>query len=279
MKLFFQHSRRLSGYLSTKNDDSHCTSGAILPTGRMSESRPPPLSRLAPVALFLDFDGTLVELAEAPGAIAVPSGLAPLLDRLSERLDGRLAIVSGRAVDDLRSHLGGSAAVLSGSHGAELHYADGRCIPVSAPPGLAEARESIRRFAAGGDGLLVEDKPAGVALHYRLAPERAKEADAFVETLAERSGLALQRGKMVAELRPRGTDKGAALRRLMAEPPFAGARPVFVGDDLTDEDAFRAAASLGGEGVLVGPSRPTAARWRLGGVAEVNAWLDCAAHG
>jgi trehalose 6-phosphate phosphatase len=244
----------------------------------MSDSRPPALSRLAPAALFLDFDGTLVELAEAPDAIAVPSGLTPLLDRLRERLDGRLAIVSGRAVEDLRRHLSVSVAVLSGSHGAELHYPDGRSIPVSAPPGLAEARESIRRFAAGSEGLLVEDKPAGVALHYRLAPERADEADAFLESLAQRSGLVLQRGKMVAELRPHGCDKGAALRRLMAEPPFAGARPVFVGDDLTDEDAFRAAASLGGEGVLVGPDRPSAARWRLDGVAEVAAWLEATVH-
>lgn len=251
----------------------------MLPTQVMPDSPPPPLSRLAPAALFLDFDGTLVELAEAPGAIAVPSGLTPLLDRLSAQLQGRLAVVSGRAVDDLRRHLGAAAAVLSGSHGAELHYADGRRIPVSAPPGLATARESVRRFAAGGEGLLVEDKPAGIALHYRLAPQRAEEVDAFLEALAESSGLALQRGKMVAELRPDGSDKGAALRRLMGEPPFAGARPVFVGDDLTDEDAFRAAASLGGEGVLVGNARPSAARWRLDGVVDVIKWLEAAADG
>jgi trehalose 6-phosphate phosphatase len=251
----------------------------MLPTQAMPDSQPPPLSRFAPAALFLDFDGTLVELAEAPGAIAVPSGLAALLDRVSARLDGRLAIVSGRAVDDLRGHLGRCAAVLSGSHGAELHYADGRSIAVSKPPGLAAARESVRRFAAGGEGLLVEDKPAGVALHYRQAPERASEVDAFLEDLAGRSGLALQRGKMVAELRPEGSDKGAAVRRLIGEPPFAGARPVFVGDDLTDEDAFRAAASLGGEGILVGPARPSAARWRLDGVADVTSWLEAAADG
>ena len=245
----------------------------------MSDSPPPALSRLAPAALFLDFDGTLVELADAPGAIAVPSGLKPLLDRLAERLEGRLAIVSGRAIDDLQGHLGASAALLSGSHGAELLYADGRRVPVSAPPGLASAREAVRRFAAGADGLLVEDKPAGIALHYRLAPEREEAVGEFIEALAERSGLALQRGKMVAELRPVGTDKGAALRRLMAEPPFAGARPVFVGDDLTDEHAFEAAAALGGDGVLVGPPRATAARWRLADVAAVTAWLEAAAHG
>lgn len=245
----------------------------------MPDSRPPPLSRLAPAALFLDFDGTLVELADAPGSIVVPAELKPLLDALSERLDGRLAIVSGRAVDDLRRHLGDLAAVLSGSHGAELQYADGHRIPVSAPPGLAEARESIRRFAADADGLLVEDKPAGVALHYRLAPKRAEEADAFLESLAASSGLALQRGKMVAELLAHGADKGVALRRLMAEPPFANARPVFVGDDLTDEHGFGAAAALDGEGVLVGPARPSAARWRLDGVAEVTSWLEAAAYG
>jgi len=245
----------------------------------MAESPPPPLSRLAPAALFLDFDGTLVELADAPDAIAVPGGLKPLLDRLSARLEGRLAIVSGRALDDLRRHIGPAAAVLSGSHGAELLYADGRRVPVAAPPGLASARAEIRRFAAGDSGLLVEEKPAGVALHYRLAPERGPAVGDFLRSLAERSGLALQRGKMVAELRPTGADKGAAVRRLMAEPPFAGARPVFVGDDLTDEDAFEAAAGLGGAGVLVGPERPTAARWRLDGVAGVTGWLEAAADG
>jgi trehalose 6-phosphate phosphatase len=245
----------------------------------MADSPPPPLSSLAPAALFLDFDGTLVELADAPGAIAVPSGLAPLLDRLAARLGGRLAIVSGRALDDLRRHIGAAAILMSGSHGAELCYSDGRRIPVSAPPGLEAARAEIRRFAAAAEGLLVEDKPAGIALHYRLAPERAGEAQALFESLAARTGLALQRGKMVAELKPLGADKGAALSRLMAEPPFAGARPLFVGDDLTDEDAFRAACSLGGEGVLVGPARPTAARWRLEGVAQVTAWLEEGAHG
>ncbi|HYD36393.1 MAG TPA: trehalose-phosphatase, partial [Allosphingosinicella sp.] len=118
-----------------------------------------------------------------------------------------------------------------------------------------------------------------VALHYRLAPERGRAVEEFAEKLALRFGLALQRGKMVAELRPHGADKGGAVRRLMAEPPFAGARPVFVGDDLTDEYAFEAASALGGEGVLVGPPRPTAARWRLDDVARVTAWLEAAANG
>ncbi|HYE26926.1 MAG TPA: trehalose-phosphatase [Allosphingosinicella sp.] len=240
---------------------------------------PPPLSSLAPVALFLDFDGTLVELASAPDAISVPPSLKPLLDRLAARLAGRLAIVSGRALADLQRHLGVAGLAVAGSHGAELVYADGTTVPVAAPPGLARAREEIRRFAAGKEGLIVEEKPAGIALHYRMAPAREDRVAGFVADLARRSGLALQHGKMVAELRPRGADKGEALRRLMAEPPFAGARPVFVGDDVTDEEAFRAAAALGGEGVLVGPARPSAARWRLDGVAGVTQWLEAAADG
>jgi trehalose 6-phosphate phosphatase len=96
-------------------------------------------------------------------------------------------------------------------------------------------------------------------------------------SLASATGLSVQSGKMVAELRPAGADKGDAVRAFMAEPPFAGARPVFVGDDLTDEDAFRAAADLGGGGVLVGPARDSAARWRLAGVAAVSDWLHALA--
>jgi trehalose 6-phosphate phosphatase len=244
----------------------------------MTES-PPLLPELAPVALFLDFDGTLVELAESPNSIRVPGSLPQLLGRLSEFLEGRIAIVSGRAVEDLQSHLGGCAIALAGSHGAELLYPDGRRLSAAAPPGLAAAREEVRRFAASDDRLLIEEKPAGLALHYRRAPEFAAEVDDFMAALADGSGLALQRGKMVAELRPPGGGKGSALRRLMAEPPFTGARPVFVGDDLTDEEAFEAASAMGGAGVLVGEPRATAARWRLESVAAAARWLEAAARG
>ena len=132
----------------------------------------------------------------------------------------------------------------------------------------------MTRFAARTEGLLIEEKPASVALHYRRAPAAQAQVDQFMGGLAERFGLLLQHGKMVAELRPKGADKGDALRAFMAEPPFAGARPVFVGDDLTDEHAFAAAADLGGSGVLVGPQRPTAACWRLDDVAAVIGWLN-----
>ncbi|MDB5693734.1 MAG: otsB [Alphaproteobacteria bacterium] len=243
---------------------------------------PPPFSP-AGAALFLDFDGTLVELAEAPDLIDVPAALPGLLARLSERLGGRLAILSGRSLDDLDRHLGrhigGPGIALSGSHGLELRLPDGRTLTPNAPDGLPAARAEVARFAAGQEGLLVEEKPAGIALHYRRAPEREASVAAFLSELAERTNLGLQHGKMVIELRPHGADKGDALRLLMAEPPFVGARPWFVGDDLTDEDAFAAAAALGGAGILVGAPRRTAARWRLPDVAAVARWLAEAGEG
>jgi trehalose 6-phosphate phosphatase len=241
--------------------------------------RPPPVELLDGAALFLDFDGTLVELAESPGAIRVPEGLRPLLERLSARLGGRLALVSGRAIGDLDNHLGRCGIAVSGSHGLELRFADGTELPLAAPAGLASARRELAGFASADPRLLVEEKPASIALHYRRAPERAGEAQALAEDLAGRTGLALQPGKMVVELRPHGADKGDALRRLMREPPFAGARPLFMGDDLTDEHAFAAAAELSGGGILVGAPRATAAAWRLDNVAAAASWLEEAARG
>lgn len=241
----------------------------------MAESpQAPPPSLLDGAALFLDFDGTLVELAETPDSIQVSPALSPLIQRLAKRLDGRLAIVSGRAIKDLERHLHCSGIAVSGSHGLELRMRDGRRVPLGAPLGLDHARERAARYAASVPGLLLEDKPVSLALHYRKAPEREGEVHGFMAELAAATGLTLQQGKMVVELRPVGADKGDAVRALMAEPEFAGARPLFVGDDLTDENAFRAAASLGGAGILVGAERETAAAWRLQGVAAVAGWLE-----
>jgi trehalose 6-phosphate phosphatase len=242
-----------------------------------SDRAPPPLSLLDGAALFLDFDGTLVELAETPDSIRVPGALRPLLERLERRLEGRLALVSGRAIADLDRHVGLPGFTVSGSHGLELRRADGSLSAPAPVASLGDARSAIAAFAVDRPGLLVEEKPASIALHYRRAPEREAEVAAFIAGLAARTGLAVQLGKMVAELRPAGPTKGDAVRALMAEPGFAGARPVVVGDDLTDEDAFEAAASLGGGGVLVGPPRPTAASWRLDDVASVARWLRRAA--
>jgi trehalose 6-phosphate phosphatase len=164
--------------------------------------RPPPLSLLEGAALFLDFDGTLVDLAETPDSIRVSPDLAPLIARLSERLDGRIALVSGRAIADLERHLECSGLAVSGSHGLELRLRDGSHVPLAARHDLSEARERLRRLAGETPGLLVEDKPFGAALHYRQAPDQEARVIAEASDLAVRTGLTLQQGKMVVELRP-----------------------------------------------------------------------------
>ena len=239
----------------------------------MVRLQPPPSDLLADAALFLDFDGTLVELAETPDSIRVSPDLGPLLERLRRRLDGRIAIVSGRSLADLERHVPASGIAFSGSHGLELQFADGTTLPLSVPIGLDDVRDKVARFAAGTDGLLVEEKPAGIALHYRLAPGHGERAGDFIDGLAAERGWAVQRGNMVVELRPSGATKGDALRAFMTEPKFLHTRPVFVGDDLTDEHGFEAAAALGGAGILVGPERESAARYRLASVPAVAQWL------
>ncbi len=124
--------------------------------------------------------------------------------------------------------------------------------------------------------MIVEEKPFGLGLHYRMAPEAEAVAVTLAQDIAAETGASLQPGKMVVEVRLGGSDKGAALRRMMSEGVMAGTKPVFIGDDVTDESAFVAAAELGGSGILVGPQRHTAARYRLPGVAATIAWLEAA---
>ena len=240
----------------------------------MSPFKTPPLSLLDGAALFLDFDGTLVELAETPDSIAVPSRLRPLLGRLRTALSGRLAIVSGRSIADLERHLDCSGVAVSGSHGLELRLSNGELIPLAPPTDLAGPAEKIRRFASEIPGLLIESKPASIAVHFRKVPLEAERVQRFMGALASANGLALQPGKMVFELRPRGADKGDAVRAFMAEPEFGGARPLFMGDDVTDEDAFEAVRDMGGAGILLGPGRESAAGYRLDSVAAAARWLE-----
>jgi trehalose 6-phosphate phosphatase len=233
---------------------------------------PPPLGEIAEPALFLDFDGTLVAIAATPDAIHVPGDLAERLGALGERLDGRLALVSGRATEDLADHLGSLPFARAGSHGMERFTADGEELGSPPQPIPDEARAALQAFAEH-PGILYEAKPLGGALHYRAAPELAHEANHLAEAIAKRHGLSVKLGKCVTELVRPGADKGAAVRAFMADGDFAGALPVFVGDDLTDEDGFAVAADMGGFGVLVGESRPTAARYRLATVNDVHHWL------
>jgi trehalose 6-phosphate phosphatase len=233
---------------------------------------PPPLGEIEEPAVFVDFDGTLVAIAATPDAILVPGDLARRLGALAERLDGRLALVSGRATGDLENHLGSLPFARAGSHGMARFTADGEELGPSPEPIPTEASDALRDFAER-PGILYEAKPHGGALHYRAAPELAHDVNELAEMLAHDHGLSVKLGKCVTELVRPGADKGAAVRAFMGDDDFAGALPVFVGDDLTDEDGFAAVSEMGGFGVLVGDPRPTSARYRLATVADVHHWL------
>ncbi|MHA6720101.1 trehalose-phosphatase [Sphingomonas sp. RS6] len=233
----------------------------------------PPADLLEDASLFLDFDGTLVEIADRPDAVSVSPRLAALMHALDRRLDGRLALVSGRPADEIATLFGADLCTVVGSHGMEFRRPDGKREQAERPAGLADALAAMSALAADAPGVIVENKPLGAALHFRAAPDREGVCVALAERLARDHGLHLQHGKMMVEVRASGGDKGSAIRALTAEPRFADTRPVFIGDDLTDEPGFAAVAALGGAGILVGPERPTDARFRLEDVDAVLGWL------
>ena len=233
---------------------------------------PPPLRRNQ--ALFLDFDGTLVDIAPAPGMVRVTAELPRLLSELTGRLDGAVAVVSGRPLDELGRMLAPFAGAMAGQHGLERRRRDGRVIRCAAEPALGRIRPPLAGFAARHDGVLLEDKGGSLALHYRQAPPLGAICRVLARRAARASGGALEavEGKMVIELMPRSGGKGRAIEAFFAETPFRGRVPVFVGDDTSDEAGFAAVDRLGGVSVRVGGGATTA-RHRLGTVVDVLAWL------
>ena len=236
---------------------------------------PKPL-RLKELALFLDLDGTLAPIAARPQDVRPDPRRTSLVERLRHALHGRLAVISGRTLADVDRILEGRVKAVAAVHGLILRDADGTVTAAPPHPALPAVVRRCREFASRDSGLLVEEKGLSVALHYRLARPHAQAARQLAAELAAETGLFLQHGDMVEELRTPGPTKGDSVEAFLTRPPFAGARPVFVGDDITDEHGFEAVQALGGDGVLVGPGRPTAARYRIVGVEEALAWLEAA---
>ncbi|MEX0387313.1 trehalose-phosphatase [Spiribacter onubensis] len=227
-------------------------------------------------ALFLDFDGTLVEIAEHPDAVTVPDALPGLLTALVERLSGAVAIVSGRDLAGLDALLDGALPAMAGIHGLERRDGQGRLYrPVDHSERFSEVRAALRHFVETHPGTSMEDKGNALTLHYRGAPAVAEEAAAVMHRHCEALGdeFRVQPGKRVLELRPSSHHKGTVVQAFMAEPPFRGRTPVFIGDDVTDEDAFRAVNDLGGHSIRVGTDRPTAAQYEIESVNEALQWL------
>lgn len=235
---------------------------------------PPPLS--SDVALFLDFDGTLADIAPTPDSVQVADDLSELLICVARGLNGALAIVSGRPIATIDRYIEGAVSAVAGIGGAEWRTAARQIhrVPLD-PAALDRPREILARFANTRPGVLLEDKAVSLAVHYRLAPEHADACRDIVESCARASSGRLERmeGKMVAELKPAGVGKDSAVLAFMNEPPFAGRRPVFVGDDQIDEDAFAAVAKTNGFSVIVGMRTPTVATTRLASVEELHDWL------
>ena len=232
---------------------------------------------LSAIALFLDIDGTLLEIAAAPRSVSVSGELRERLRALFLAAGGALALVSGRAIADIDGLFAPLTLPAAGLHGFERRTVSGaycRRSPPS-PAALEAAREAMLHLARRHPGLFVEDKQFALALHYRGAPQLEDTVLEAMKGIAANvvEDLELQRGKMVVELRPAGTTKAEALAAFLAEAPFAGRLPIFIGDDLTDEPAFELVNSLQGISVVVSPARPSAARKRLPDVTAVQAWL------
>lgn len=223
-------------------------------------------SSAADWALFLDIDGTLLDLADTPDGIAVPPALPQQLDQLSRKLGGAVALVTGRALPYADKLFTPYRFPIAGLHGAELRRVDGR-IEQAEPTAQFEAlKAELRNETSGFDGVLIEDKGAAVAAHYRLAPQRQAELEPLMETFLAKAGedWTLQRGKMVLEIRPASADKGHAVETFLSDAPFAGRLPIAIGDDITDEAMFHVANRLGGHSIRVGaPLSGTAATLTL----------------
>jgi trehalose 6-phosphate phosphatase len=226
-------------------------------------------------AVFLDFDGTLAEIASHPQAVTVPASVPSRLAALSTALNGALAIVTGRPIAEIDHFLAPLQLPAAGVHGAERRDVNGAWQRLPAPA-LDAVLGPLQALCAAHPGLLLERKSVALALHYRLAP--ALEAEclaAMTRALEQLPDMTLMRGKQVLELKPRAAGKDGAVRAFLAETPFRGRRPWFFGDDITDEVAFEAVQAQGGVAVKVGEGA-TQARYRLEGPAALQHWMQAA---
>lgn len=235
-------------------------------------------------ALFLDFDGTLADIAAQPDAVHVQPEVAPTLRSLHQHLNGALAIVTGRTAAVIDSFLAPLRLPLASEHGAWYRLDEGgsanaatmAAAPVSAPD-LAPVLAALRPLLARHPALLLETKPTSLALHYRQAPQlEAWCRNTLAQLLPLAPGTELMQGRCVLEIKPAWASKGRAIGDFMRHAPFAGRQPIFVGDDVTDETGFATVQELGGLGVKVGAG-PTLALVRLASPAQVRAWLRQAA--
>ncbi|MEO8806058.1 MAG: trehalose-phosphatase [Burkholderiaceae bacterium] len=232
-------------------------------------------------ALFLDFDGTLVALAERPQDVHVSDWVVPALKRLHHGLQGALAVVSGRPLGVIDAYLHPLVLAAAGAHGVERRDSTGLIERHPADP-PADVVLCAAELAARHTGLILEMKPSGFALHFRQHPDLGELCrEALADAVADTPGVALHwellHGHCVYELKQRAVSKGTAVQAFLADRPFAGRVPVFIGDDVTDEDGIWAVQAAGGFGIRVGPGA-SQAHYRLADTDAVATWLQAAAR-
>jgi trehalose 6-phosphate phosphatase len=228
------------------------------------------------LALFLDVDGTLLEIAATPDRVRVPASLRNTLQLAHRREQGAFALLSGRSLEELDELFGPHRFPASAKHGLELRLPSGEVVRAEADPAVLDpARRWLSSLPREHRGLLLEDKAVALAMHYRLAPRMEAEVDTIMSEIVQELGGAfvLRRGKCVIEIVPRGFDERSAIRLFMQQPEFAGRTPVFVGDAPSDEVGFQAVNEMGGHSIRVGNLEQTAARFRFSSVSTVAAWL------
>ncbi|MDR5804413.1 trehalose-phosphatase [Caballeronia sp. LZ001] len=231
---------------------------------------------LAETAFFFDFDGTLVELASTPDGIFVPRSVPDILAALRRATNNAVAVVSGRGIDNIDSFLQMPDLPVAGMHGAERRDSNGDVQRIGFnDERLLRMEHALEGVVSANPGMLLEIKGAALALHYRNAPDREPAARAATERLVAQyaDAYVLQPGKMVYEIKPKDVDKGRAVRAYMSEPPFPGRKPVFIGDDLTDEKGFAVVNEFDGLSIKVGPG-DTVARARIESVELLLDWLQ-----
>jgi len=232
--------------------------------------------RLGEYAILLDIDGTLLDLAPTPREVWVPPGLSETLNRLRDKTSGALALVSGRSLNDIDLIFAPEQFPAIGGHGAEMRISiDSEAVATHAPPMDKDLKRRLAALAKLSPGILLEDKGYSLALHYRLAPHAEKaiyEAVSMIRSELPNARIEVLPGKCVCEIKQSGFDKATGVRELMTHEPFRGRRPIFIGDDVTDESVFAIMPDLGGLAFSVGR--------RAQGVADhfdeprdVRAWL------
>jgi trehalose 6-phosphate phosphatase len=232
-----------------------------------------------PWCLFLDVDGTLLELADSPSGVAVDPGLVPLLGRLRIQSGGAVALVSGRTIESLDQLLGSAGLPAAGLHGCERRDARGVMhVAQVAREQLADVRAGLQRLVSRHPGLLLEDKGAGMALHFLKARELEHELRAEVALLAAPlvPRFTVLDGHAVIEVKPAAHTKDSAVMAFMNEAPFHGRLPIFIGDDQTDYDGFAAVRRFDGLAIAVGPR--VKSEWWLAGPRDVHQWLELLAN-